>query len=150
MKTPLRRWLAGGATRIGARRGVLAVAAASALVGGVAQPAFGLFAFFAAALPEGATSVSRERAELVAYGLAAWALFGFAPFLTVGEHLGGPYGNHTAVFALALLVATCRIAWLRGAELNSQRTPTSASGAQPEALGGGGRTGIRGSETSRT
>jgi hypothetical protein len=88
---------------------MLALAVVAGVLGGLDQPAFAAYCALTAVGPLRATSATRERATLLAYGLGAWALFGLAPVVTIAEPLGGPYGGHPLVFAAGILVAAVRI-----------------------------------------
>ncbi|MBK7586287.1 MAG: hypothetical protein IPI67_39640 [Myxococcales bacterium] len=87
--------------------------ASTGLLAGFTQlpgaPVFALVVLAAAATPWRGSSRHRAWGVALAYAVLAWSLFGLAPFVTVGENLGGPYGGSALTFAFALLAAAFRV-----------------------------------------
>jgi hypothetical protein len=93
-----------------ASTGLLGLGAIAALIGQLPEPpVFAAAVLLAAVVPWRRSHRQRTWGIGLAYGVLAWALFGMAPFLTIGEDLGGPYGGSTAAFAFALVAAVLRI-----------------------------------------
>lgn len=72
-------------------------------------PTYALLVLLSGAVPFRRDDVTHRLGIGLAYGVLAWSVVGFAPLITSGMQLPGPYGGHWLPFGAGIFLAAARI-----------------------------------------